>query len=431
MGFREVPVKARKSRNVSFLCILACALACLTPASGQSPSEWLTSSGDAARDAWQRSGSDITPANAAKIKLLWKLKVANMPRGMQSFREPLIVTGVKTADGSHTLAILAGAANDIYAIDAESGQIVWQTKLKWASDKPEEQGQGEGFICTNAMSATPVVSPIDAAVRRLYELSSDGYLHTVDLSTGAETDPPIQVLPRPYGKPYGLNLVNNVVYTVTGQGCGGNPNVLYAVDLTNKKVTLSSPSQGGIWGTAGAAVGSDGTIYFETGDGPYDAATGKLATTFQSYTFSNDQLTMKDYYTPSNHKWLTRRDLDMNDTPVVFPYKGRDVVVGSGKEGRFFLARQQISGWGRPYVATLSQRAFFEQERQFSDRRYMGKRCQLGSKGRHALGAGADRRRCRGEVSDLLRSHAAWRNHCAQVDRESRKAGTRAGMVVA
>ena len=89
MGFRKVPIKARKSRIVSSLCILACALACLSPARGQTPSEWLTSSGDPARDAWQRSGTTITPANAARITLLWKVKVANKTMGMQSFREPL------------------------------------------------------------------------------------------------------------------------------------------------------------------------------------------------------------------------------------------------------------------------------------------------------------------------------------------------------
>jgi len=44
---------------------------------------------------------------------------------------------------------------------------------KWASEKPQEPGEGNGFICTNAMSATPVVSPADAPVRRLYLLTSD------------------------------------------------------------------------------------------------------------------------------------------------------------------------------------------------------------------------------------------------------------------
>jgi outer membrane protein assembly factor BamB len=91
-------------------------------------------------------------------------------------------------------------------------------------------------------------------------------------------------------------------------------------------------------------VGSDGTIYFESGDGPYDPSTGKLSTSVEAFTFSNDQLTLKDFYSPSNHVWLTRRDLDMNVTPVVFPYKGRDLLVGSGKEGRYFAMDSKSMG---------------------------------------------------------------------------------------
>jgi hypothetical protein len=334
----------RNLRVLSSICFLGCALTWLSPVRGQSASEWLSSSGDAARDGWQRVGSKITPKNAGKLQLLWKVKVPTKPMGMLTFREPLIVSGVKTADGVKTLAILAGAANDVYAIDAENGKVVWQTNLKWASEKPQEPGEGGGFICTNALSDTPVVSPIDAPVRRLYVITSDGYLRIMDLSTGSESEPAIQVLPLPYGKPYGLNQVNNVIYTVTGQGCGGVPNALYAVNLADKKLTVSSPPQAGLWGTAGPAAGSDGTIYFESGDGAYDASAGKLSTSVEAFTFSNDQLTLKDYYTPSNHVWLTRRDLDMNATPAVFPYKGRDVLVGSGKEGRYFVMDSKSMG---------------------------------------------------------------------------------------
>ena len=65
--------------------------------------------------------------------------------GMLSFREPLIVNGVKTAEGVRTLAILAGAANEVYAIDAENGTVAWQKKLKWASEQPQEAGRGRGL----------------------------------------------------------------------------------------------------------------------------------------------------------------------------------------------------------------------------------------------------------------------------------------------
>jgi len=306
--------------------------------------EWPTGSFDQQRDAWQRNETKITVDNAKNLRVLWKLKTGNKPMGMQSFREPLIVAGLHTAGGVKTLAIFAGSSDAVYAIDADNGTLVWQKELKWSSDKPQEPGEGAGFICNNALTATPVVTPTGAPQRFLYVLTNDGYLRTMDPATGEEKDSPIQMMPAPYGKAYGLNLVNNVVYTASGQACHGVPNELYAVDLTTKKAFNSTPPQGGIFGTAGPAIGSDGTIYFESGDGAYDVAAGKLSTTVEAYTSSGDSLTLKDYYTPSNHAWLTKRDLDMNTTPVVFPYKGRDLLVGSGKEGRYFLMDSKSLG---------------------------------------------------------------------------------------
>jgi outer membrane protein assembly factor BamB len=329
--------------SVLFLSVSASAL---HVALGQSTeaAEWPTGSFDQQRDGWQRNETKLTVDNAKNIRLLWKLKTDNKPMGMQSFREPVIVAGVHTTAGAKTLAIFAGSSDAVFAIDVDNGSLVWQKDLKWSSDKPQEPGQGAGFICNNALTATPVVTPATAAQRFVYVLSNDGYLHTMDPATGEEKDAPIQMLSAVYGKAYGLNLVNNVVYTVTGQACHGVPNQLYAVDLTTRKAFSSTPGQGGIFGTAGPAVGNDGAIYFESGDGVYDVAAGKLSTTVQAYTSANDQLTLKDYYTPSNHAWLTKRDLDMNTTPVVFPYQGRDLLVGSGKEGRYFLMDSKSLG---------------------------------------------------------------------------------------
>lgn len=321
-----------------WFCAFLC-LGSLLPAFSQPTAEWPTGSYDQQRDAWQRNETRFTVGNVKNTRLLWKLKTDNKTMGMQSFREPLIV-----AAGGKTLALLAGSSNAVFAVDVATGAMAWQKQLAWSSSQPQEAGEGRGFICTNALTATPVVTPAGAAQRFVYVLANDGYLHELDLATGEEKNPPIQMLPAAYGKAYGLNLVNNVVYTVTGQSCHGVPNELYGVDLATRKVFASSPPQGGIFGTAGPAAGADGTIYFETGDGVYDLAAGKLSTTVEAYTSANDTLTLKDYYTPSNHEWLTKRDLDMNTTPVVFPYKGRDLLVGSGKEGRYFLMDSQSLG---------------------------------------------------------------------------------------
>src|ERR1700740_546765 len=98
--------------------------------------EWTTSSFNPQRDAWQRNETKITPENAKDIQLLWKLKTDNKTMGMQSFREPLIVSNIDTGLGKHSLAILAGSSNDVYAIDADTGKLIWQKRLKWLSDQP-------------------------------------------------------------------------------------------------------------------------------------------------------------------------------------------------------------------------------------------------------------------------------------------------------
>ena len=325
------------------LCFLCFPWAIAAAQSGGAP-EWTTDSSNPQRDAWQRKETKISPANAGNIQLLWKIKTDNKTMGMQSFREPLIVADVHTASGNKTLAIVAGSADDVYAIDADTGLRAWQKKLKWSAATPPEAGEGRGFICTNALSATPVVTPTGEGERFLYVLASDGYLHTLNVSDGTENEAPVELIPKPYGKDYGLNLVKGVLYTMTGQGCGGVANAVYAYDTVSKKVISSSPPQGGLWGVAGPAIGNDGTIFVESGDHPYDAKAGLLSTSFLAFTFSNDSFALKDYYTPSNHEWLTKRDLDMDTTPVVFPYNGRDFLVGGGKEGRFFLLDSRSMG---------------------------------------------------------------------------------------
>ena len=101
---------------------------------GQSKSspEWTTSSYNPQRDAWQRHETRITPKNVSSIQLLWKLKTDNKTMGMQSFREPLIASGIKTAQGAKTVAIFAGSSNDVFVIDAETGTILFSKD----ADKP-------------------------------------------------------------------------------------------------------------------------------------------------------------------------------------------------------------------------------------------------------------------------------------------------------
>jgi hypothetical protein len=83
------------------------------------------------------------------------------------------------------------------------------------------------------------------------------------------------------------------------------------------------------------AVGAGG-VFAESGDGPWDPEKGQLTDTV--FRLSPKDLALADYYTPANREFITRKDLDMgNISPVVFPFKDRQLVAAAGKEGVIYL----------------------------------------------------------------------------------------------
>ena len=323
--------------------------------------DWTTHSGNNQRDGWQRDDTRLTKDTLKNLQLLWKVKLDGKQRSVYSLFGPLILERAITDRGFKELAFVATTNNDIVAIDADLGRVFWKRHFDWQAETPESDQPS--FLCPGGLTAWPVLPAPPArgragrapsapapqragnpfAVRPVFVLSGDGFLHQVNINTGEEMVPAMKFLP-PNGKPYSLAFNNNVVYTITGQGCGGTPNSMYSLDLDDPARTVRywRSGSGGLWGIAGPSIGSDGTLYAETGDGQYDPATNRYANSIVALT--PKELKLKDWYTPSNAEWLWKRDLDMNVTPVVFNYKGRELLVGSGKEGRFFMLDSQSLG---------------------------------------------------------------------------------------
>jgi hypothetical protein len=137
-----------------------------------------------------------------------------------------------------------------------------------------------------------------------------------------------------------------VIYTHTAQGCGGNPNVVYTYDLATKKAGSWGPAGGGMWGRTGPAISSKGVMYTGTGDGRWDPENGVYGNGIIGVK-QNPQtksLDLVDYYGPSNAEWLVKRDLDMQVTPVIFNYKGKELMVDAGKECRIYLMDTEAIG---------------------------------------------------------------------------------------
>ena len=142
------------------------------------------------------------------------------------------------------------------------------------------------------------------------------------------------------------NLVNNVLYTHSGQGCGGNPNMAYSYDLATNKVGSWGPAGGGMWGRSGPAVSKDLVMYTGTGDGRWDPENGLYGNGIigVKQNAKTKALELTDYYGPSNAEWLVKRDLDMQVTPAIFDYKGREYMIDASKECRVYLMDTESIG---------------------------------------------------------------------------------------
>lgn len=315
-------------------------------ASAGGAAEWPTNGGDPQRTNWQRDEQILTRENVKDLKILWKLKLDNQPREMHSLFPPLIVTGVQTAQGVREVAIEAGISDNIYAIDVKTGTLIWKRHFEYA---PPREGTGFDLgdpLCPGGQTASPVIGPPDSqGGRTVYALAGDGQLHFLNAGDGEETRPPVK-FGFANSKSYALNLWNGVIFTTTSQSCNGSPNQAWALDVNNpgKKVMTFNPRSGGLWGREGTAIDSTGTAWAPTGDGIYDP---------ENYTFGNglvgvkvygDRLLLEDWFEPRNWFWMVKRDLDMQVTPAIFPFRGRELLAVGSKACRIYLLDTKAAG---------------------------------------------------------------------------------------
>ena len=306
--------------------------------------DWPTDGHDSHRTAWQQDEKILTKDNVGNLKILWKLQLDNAPQEMHSLFPPLIIGQVNTSSGPKQMAIEAGISDNIYAIDVGTGQILWKKHFQYPT--PERRGRPGDPLCPPGQTATPVIGPPNASgARTLYALAGDGRLHSINVANGEDVAPPFQ-FGYPNGKSYALNLWHNVIFTTTSQGCAGNPNQIWAVNVADAehKVMTFNPKSGGLWGRTGAAIDSSGTAWAPTGDGRYDPANQVYGNGLIGARVEGNELKLKDWYIPSNWIWMQKRDLDMQVTPAIFNYKGRELMITGSKECRVYLLDTKSAG---------------------------------------------------------------------------------------
>jgi outer membrane protein assembly factor BamB len=314
--------------------------------------QWTTFGHDPQRSGFAEDEHAFSPADVSSMGLEWKTTVPNQPLSMNGLTAPLVVRGVRSGGGEKNLVIVAGSSDHVFALDAETGELAWKVDFKLRLPRPQD---GD-WLCPNALNATPV---IDGKGARVFVISSDGVLHTLDLADGHDSMPPVEFVPA-FSKMWSLNYSGGVLYTSISQGCNHVQSGVAAMDpdAPGRPVTrfFTAANGAGVWGRGGVSVGFDGDIYGVTGDAPFDPPANEFGDTVLK--LAPRTLQLAGYYTPADWQYLTRHDLDMGtSTPIVFRVGTHAFTAVGGKEGAIYVTdTSAMSGADHHAAAYVSPR---------------------------------------------------------------------------
>ena len=314
--------------------------------------DWLTYGHDPQRTGWAFEESTLTPANAGTLALQWKSKLKNESYSLSALTAPVVAGGVSTAKGIRSVVYVAGITGTLFALDAETGEELWNHYFKTVV-LPGKGGYQGTFLCPNGITATPV---IDKDRGLIFVIAPDGALYGLDLGSGTVRYGPVTFV-APFSKNWSLNLVNGVIYTVIAQGCGNGLSGFYSIDTLDRhhpelhQMLLSNTNTAGIWGRGGAIVGTNGRIYGGTADGKFDPIAGDYSDSIVAVSLKD--LKLADYFLPPNWAFLNRKDFDLGAaSPVFFGWHNRNLVAHGSKEGVVYLMDADSLG-GADHQTTL------------------------------------------------------------------------------
>lgn len=344
---------------VTFVC-LSLAFAADAAAQGR-PLDWSFYGGDAQRTGWEKSDYRITKDNVKDFQLVLKLKLDE--GGPRSLTPPVVIGNLISYRGFKELGFVAAGSGKLWSIDVDTSRIFWQKQLV-SSSKPDSCGVTATPALTPptnfgarprpaaASTRSPGAPPSPAgapasrgilggggfgAPRPAFALFSDGKLHVLNTSNGDDLVPAIPFVPEK-SRASALTISDGAIYTTTSTDCGVGPAGVWALDLSAvdpKDAAAKVPpvasfrvKGGSISSLGGLAIGTDGTVYVQTGDG---SSRTLLA-------LSPKVLKVQKQFTSSETGTAPPV------TPVVFDYKGRDLIVTAGNNGVLYLLDSQSLG---------------------------------------------------------------------------------------
>jgi Chitobiase/beta-hexosaminidase C-terminal domain len=391
-----------------FCCRISSAFALLLtaslPAFGQV--NVLTYHNDFARTGQNTNETILTPSN---VNMNTFGKIFSCPVDGQIYAQPLYVSNLAIqGQGTHNVVFVATMHNSVYAFDADSnggpnGRVLWQVNLGPATATPDKAfgwryGDYHDIRPEVGIIGTPVIDLVAGTIY-LSAFTHEGTnyvqrIHALSITNGEERPlSPVVVsatinangvssvggklsfdhmnngLQRP-----ALTLAGGVLYVAYSGFADTDPyhgwllgfDAATLQQLTNRIFNTTPNStvaawgpnagEGGLWmGGNGPLVDAATNLYFEVGNGPFNADTNgtEYGDSFVKLSTTNG-LAVADYFTPYNQASLAAGDTDLGSGgPVLLPDEVGStnhphLIVGSGKSGTIYLIDRDNMGHYNP-----------------------------------------------------------------------------------
>ena len=285
------------------------------------------------------------------------------------FAQPLYLSNVNISGaGTHNVLYVATMHDVVYAFDADHPDVfLWKRDFRGPGVSAATQNYGALLGDALGILSTPV---IDIQSNRIFvvaatnEGNSTVYrIHSMDISSGADTVPAVQIEAAASGNsldfPHdiqraGLVLSNGQLYIAFS----GNPEDtqpyhgwILTYDMNTLQPTgvfLTTIANGGaVWQSGGAPpVDSAENVYFLTGNGFDNKAVdgvSNFSQTLLKISHHSSSLSLVDWFAPSNWSFLYQFDLDLScNGPMLIP--GTDLIGFGSKNADIYLMHSNALG---------------------------------------------------------------------------------------
>jgi hypothetical protein len=324
----------------------------------------LTYHNDDVRDGAYLQEVTLTPTNVNSTQFG---KLLAYPVDGQIYPQPLYISGLAIAGGTHDVVFVETENNSVYAFDADATAAnpttFWHVNL----GPPVYQGQEWGPNPNVGILSTPV---IDIAAKIMYlvvETSNTGpdgtpfFLHALNVLNGDDVVTPVAInatdpnssatLEDSCYQRMGLALdpVTNWIYLGFGHCDNGWVLAYNKATLAQEAVfnDTSNAQGGGLWGGAPVVDDSSGNVYAmsgsDTGDQDYISQPPTYTQTGYNNSFLNlnpTNLGVQSYFSPDNNWALADNDADLGSGGAVL-LPGNSAypkeVIGGGKDGNIYI----------------------------------------------------------------------------------------------